>query len=185
MPTTYRRMLFLFTVLALASCSSAKQPGATLAPVTLEQTYHEGQAAYTAGVELEGLGKLQEASGKFVEAAEKFARVVSADPQHLHALINWGLALDRIGKPVQAMDKYQQALAQDAKKAEAYYNWGWTLERLRRHEEAVEKYEQALELNAELMTPALQRYLQHHRPQQQDDTRVKTPLPRSVAPRSR
>lgn len=183
MPTTYRRILFLCTMLALVSCSSAQQPGAALAPATLEQTYQEGRVAYNAGVELEGLGKRQEAARRFAEAAEKFAYVVSTDPQHLNALINWGLTLDRIGKPVQAIEKYQQALAQDANKAAAYYNWGWTLERLRKHQEAMAKYEQALALDAELMTPALQRYLQRHRPQQQEDTRVGPALPRSVAPR--
>jgi tetratricopeptide (TPR) repeat protein len=129
------------------------------------------------------LGKRQEAARKFAEAAEKFAYVVSTAPQHLNALINWGLTLDRIGKPIQAIDKYQQALAQDAKKAAAYYNWGWTLERLRKHQEAVTKYEQALALDAELMTPALQRYLQHHRPPQPEDTRVGPSLPRTGAPR--
>lgn len=171
MPTTYRRILFLCTMLALASCSSTQQPGGALAPATpaLEQTYQEGRAAYEAG--------------KFTDAAEKFARVVSTDPQHLNALINWGTALSRSGKPLEAIAKYQQALAQAPNKAEAYYNWGWTLERLGKHQEAVAKYEQALAFNAELMTPALQRYLQRHSPQQQEDTRVGPSLPRSVAPR--
>jgi tetratricopeptide (TPR) repeat protein len=133
--------------------------------MTLEQTYQEGRAAYEAG--------------KFDEAAEKFARVVSADPLHLNALINWGSALSQSGKPLQAIPKYQQALMQDPNKAEAYYNWGVALERLRRHQEAVAKYEQALALRADLLTPTLSRYLENQRPLLQDNTQVGPSLPRA------
>jgi tetratricopeptide (TPR) repeat protein len=173
MRMTYRRILFLCTVLGLVSCSSNKPQGAALAslPLTLEQTYQEGRAAYEAG--------------KFDEAAEKFAWVVSADPQNLNALINWGSALSQGGKPVQAIPKYQQALTQDPDKAEAYYNWGVALERLGKHQEAVTKYEQALALRADLMTPPLRRYLEHQRPLLQDDTRVGPSLPRPILPHSR
>ncbi|HEY7494172.1 MAG TPA: tetratricopeptide repeat protein [Candidatus Tectomicrobia bacterium] len=161
----YRRVLFLCAMLSLVSCSS-KPKGTALAslPLTLEQTYQEGRAAYEAG--------------KFDEAAEKFARVANADPQYLNALINWGSALSLSGKPMQAIAKYQQALTQDPNKAEAYYNWGVALERLGRHQEAVAKYEQALVLRADLMTPALRRYLERQRPRLQDDTRVGPSLPR-------
>jgi tetratricopeptide (TPR) repeat protein len=167
----YRHVLLLCAVLGLVSCSSSKPEGAALAslPLTLEQTYQEGRAAYEAG--------------KFDDAAEKFARVVSADPQNLNALINWGSALSQGGKPVQAIPKYQQALMQDPNKAEAYYNWGVALERLGRSQEAVAKYEQALALRADLLTPALRRYLERQRPLLQDDTRVGPSLPGSSSPR--
>jgi len=170
MPMAYRHVLFLCAVLGLVSCSSKPQ-GSALAslPLTLEQTYQEGRAAYEAG--------------KFDDAAEKFARVVSADPLHLNALINWGSALSQSGKPVQAIPKYQQALMQDPNKAEAYYNWGVALQRLGKHQEAVAKYEQAVALRADLMTPMLHRYLERQRPLLQDDTRVGPPLPRASPPR--
>jgi tetratricopeptide (TPR) repeat protein len=167
----YRRVLFLCAVLGLVSCNSTKPKDAALAslPLTLEQTYQEGRAAYEAG--------------KFDEAAERFARVVSADPLNLNALINWGSALSQSGKPMQAIPKYQQALMQDPNKAEAYYNWGVALERLGRHQEAVAKYEQALALRADLMTPTLRQYLERQRPLLQDNTQVGPSLPRSNPPR--
>jgi tetratricopeptide (TPR) repeat protein len=173
MSMAYRRVLFLCAVLGLVSCSSTKPQGAALAslPLMLEQTYQEGRAAYEAG--------------KFDDAAEKFARVANADPLHLNALINWGSALSQSGKPIQAIPKYQQALTQDPNRAEAYYNWGVALERLGKHQEAVAKYEQALALRADLLTPALRRYLERQRPLLQDDTQVGPPLPRSSSPRSR
>jgi tetratricopeptide (TPR) repeat protein len=124
--------------------------------------YQEGRADYEAE--------------KYAEAAEKFAQVVQAEPQHINALINWGSALSRSGQPEKAIPKFQQALLQDPTKAEAYYNWGVALERLGKHQEAAEKYEAALALRADLLTPALQRYLERQRPQEQDSS-VKSPLP--------
>jgi Flp pilus assembly protein TadD len=167
MSKTYTSILLLCAVLALVSCqkSSPSPPDVALQPgtPTLEQVYQEGRMDYKAG--------------RFDEAAEKFARVVGADPEHVRALINWGVALSRGGKPEQAIPKFQQALALDPVNPEAYYNWGVALERLGRDPEAVEKYEQALALKAELLTSALQGYLQRHRPQSQDNEIELPPTP--------
>lgn len=157
--------LLLSAAITLTSCSSAKQQSAgVLEPgsSSLEQVYQEGRATY------EG--------GDFVAAAEKFASVVDVDPEHLNALINWGAALARNGQPLEAIPKYQQALARDPNNAAAYYNWGVALERLRKHAEAVEKYERAVVLQSDLLTPALQDYLQHRNPEKQK-TQVGTTLP--------
>jgi tetratricopeptide (TPR) repeat protein len=159
MSKAYKCILPLFGVLVLVSCQSHKPPKMALEPGTpaFEQVYQEGRTAYEAG--------------RFDEAAEKFARVVRADPEHFKALVNWGVALSRGGKPSQAILKFQQALAQDPdnlNNAEAYHNWGVALERLGNHQEAVKKFDQAVTLKAELLTPALQRYLLRHRPQQQE-----------------
>jgi tetratricopeptide (TPR) repeat protein len=176
-----RLTLLLLTTLVLAACGGAKPSKVALAPSppAVEQTYQVGRAAYEAGVALERTGRFAEATLRFNEAAEHFARVVQADPQHLHALINWGSALSRGGKPAEAITKFQQALEQNPNKAEAYYNWGVALERMGDHMEAVRRYEQALALKADILTPELQRYLERYRPLEQD-TRIKSTLPRAA-----
>ena len=161
--------LWLLVPLALLSCTPPKPPEVSppQEASALEQLYEEAKAAYRAG--------------RYAEAAAKFARVVQADPQHVRALINWGVALSRGGKPQQAIPKFQQALVLDPAQAEAYYNWGVALERLGRHAEAVAKYERAIELNAKLLTPTLKRYLERHRPLTQDtaiESTPTTPTPR-------
>lgn len=172
MAKIYRAALCLLVIPLLCACNSQKQStvAATPKPLTIEMVYQEGRAAYEAE--------------KYPEAAEKFAQVVQAEPQHINALINWGSALSRSGKPDNAIPKFQQALLIDPAKAEAYYNWGVALERLGKHREAMEKYESALALRADLMTPGLQRYLERHRPQEQE-TRIKAPMPGGPAPGQR
>jgi tetratricopeptide (TPR) repeat protein len=161
MATSYRFMLCVLLAVMLGACSNTTQSAGTTAPstLTLEEIYQAGRIAY--------------AAGRFDEAANNFARVVHEDPQNLNALINWGAALSRSGKPVEAIAKYQQAVLQDPNNAEAYYNWGVALERLGRHPEAIERYDKAIALKAQLLTPELDRYLQHHRSTQQD-TRIKS-----------
>jgi tetratricopeptide (TPR) repeat protein len=156
-------VLLMPVALSVSACQSTPQQ-ATGAPAagtpTPEQLYQEGRAAYEAG--------------DYVIAAEKFAEVAAADPEHVKALINWGAALAQNGQPLEAISKYQQALARDPNNAAAYYNWGVALERLRKHAEAIEKYERAVALQSDLLTPALQSYLQRRRPLLQD-TQIGTP----------
>ena len=150
---TLRLALFLSALSLVTACHGAsKQSSGALQPGSpaLQQLYQEGRADYQ--------------SGKYNEAAAKFARVVEADPTNLNALMNWGVTLSRSGKPAEAIPKYQQVLARDPNNAEAYYNWGVALERLHKHQEALEKYEQAIALKHDLLTPALQGYLERHRP---------------------
>jgi Flp pilus assembly protein TadD len=163
-----RRTLLLCVMLGLVSCQP-QPPAETLKadPSALEQTYQEGRTAYE--------------EGRYDQAAEKFALVVSADPAHLRALINWGAALSRGGEPAQAIPKFQQALTLDPNSAEAYYNWGVALERLGEDQQAVAKYEQALALKVELSTPALQRYLRRHQLRQRE-TEVGVPFSPPLTP---
>jgi tetratricopeptide (TPR) repeat protein len=177
--------LVLGLLFLLAACNSQKQAEVASAPgsLTAEMLYQEGRAMYLAGEELERQGRHEEATGKFTEASLKFASVAQADPNHIHALINWGAALSRSGKLPQALSKFQEAVLKDPTKAEAYYNWGVALERQAKHKDAVEKYENALALNADLATPALRRYLERHRPQEQE-SRIKSTLP-MTAPNTR
>ncbi|GIX48401.1 MAG: hypothetical protein KatS3mg131_2612 [Candidatus Tectimicrobiota bacterium] len=83
-------------VLAVFSCTPPPRPPAATAPEAnaLARLYAEGKAAYQAG--------------RYAEAAAKFAQVVEADPQHVNAWINWGVALSRGGAPQQALDKFRQ-----------------------------------------------------------------------------
>jgi tetratricopeptide (TPR) repeat protein len=156
--------LLLMPVMLIATACQSTQQQATGAPAagtpSLEQLYQEGRAAYEAG--------------DYATAAEKFAEVANADPEHVKALINWGAALAASGNPLEAISKYQQALARDPNNAAAYYNWGVALERLRKHAEAIEKYERAVALQSDLLTPTLQSYLQRRRPLLQD-TQIGTP----------
>jgi tetratricopeptide (TPR) repeat protein len=165
------RVLGLLLALLLGACSNGKRANdaAAPAPEVLEQLYQEGRIAY--------------AAGRFNEAADKFASVVYYDPQHLNALINWGVALARSGKPVEAVGKYQQALALDPYSAEAYYNWGVALERLGNDREAVDKYDKALALKAQLLTPELERYLQRQRARQQESQIKSVPAKPATPPR--
>jgi len=166
MKTIFGLALLLTISPMLTSCQSTQQSSAVAVvpePVVLEQLYQEGRAAYEAG--------------NFTVAAEKFARVVEADPTHVNALVNWGAALARNGQALEAISKYQLALARDPNNAAAYYNWGVALERLRKHAEAAEKYERAIALQSDLLTPTLQAYLERQRSRKQD-TQISTPPPR-------
>jgi len=164
MAIRYRPALCLLALCLLVACGGEEQAKVPPPPtaLTVEAVYQEGRAAYEAG--------------KYTEAIDKFVYVVQTDPHHTNALVNWGAALSRSGKLEDAIAKYKLALLQDPDKAEAYYNWGVTLERMGKHQEAIERYDQALALNVHLSTPALRRYIERHRPQEQE-SRVKSMMP--------
>ena len=153
----FRFIVLLIALAAIVGCQSAKStPEADLAPGSpeLEQLYQEGRAAYFAE--------------EYQTAAEIFARVVDNDPEHLKALINWGVALSRGGNPKDAIPKFEQALSRDPNHAEAIYNLGTALQRLGEHEAAVAQYQKAVALNPAISTPQLQRYLERMEPRRQD-----------------
>ena len=159
-------MLLLGTLVLLTSCQKSTTPNSETAlepgSSALEKLYQEGRAAYKAD--------------HFAEAAEVFERVVEADPQHLNALINWGVALSSSNKPEAALPKFQQALSREPNNAAALYNLGVAYQRLGQHAEAIEQYDRAVVLNEAFLTPALQRYLQRQRPKLQD-TEINVPSP--------
>ncbi len=149
-------VLVLSATLLLASCQSKQQAEVDLKPNTpaLEQVYQQGRAAYVAA--------------HYDEAAQAFARVAAADPEHLNALINWGVALSRGGQPQEALTKFRQALARDPNNAAVWYNIGVALERLGKHDDAIAHYDQAVALDPTRLTPALEWYLERLRPKAQD-----------------
>lgn len=120
----------------------------------LEQVYQQGRAAYLAE--------------RYEDAAGHFARVATADPEHVKARINWGASLSRGGRPLEALGHFQQVLEQEPDNAAALYNWGAALARLGRHEEALEKFDRARGLGGLELPPSLQRsldgYLSRHQP---------------------
>lgn len=149
-------VLLLALAALLAACAPKVEQPVPLDPQDteqLEQVYQEGRAAYRAG--------------RYDEAAGHFARVASADPEHVKAKINWGASLSRGGQPLQALGHFQQVLEQEPDNAAAFYNWGATLARLGRHEEALDKFDRARDLGGLDLPPALQRafdgYLSRHR----------------------
>jgi tetratricopeptide (TPR) repeat protein len=164
-------MWLLGTLMLLTSCQKNTTPGTDTAlepgSPALEELYQEGRAAYQAS--------------NFDEAAAAFERVIEVDPQHLNALINWGVALSSGNKPGAALPKLKQALSQDPNNAAALYNLGVTYQRLDQHAEAIEQYDRAVALNPVFLTPALQRYLQRQRPKLQD-TKINVP---SLPPHAR
>ena len=151
------KWVLLLALAALLTACGAKDEQ----PVTLnaedveqvEQVYQEGRAAYLAE--------------RYEDAAGHFARVATADPEHLKARINWGASLSRGGRPLEALGHFQQVLEQEPDNAAAFYNWGAALARLGRHEEALEKFDRARGLGGLELPPSLQRsldgYLSRHR----------------------
>ena len=148
-------MLLALVALLTACASKDEQPVPLNAEdvAQLEQVYQEGRAAYLAE--------------RYEDAARHFARVASADPEHVKARINWGASLSRGGRPLEALGHFQQVLKQEPDNAAALYNWGAALARLGKHEEAAEKFDRARGLGGLDLPPRLQRafngYLSRHR----------------------
>ena len=165
----FRLIVLLMALAAMGGCQSAKSaPETVIAPGSpeLEQLYQQGRAAYFAE--------------DYHAAAEMFARVVAIEPEHLRALINWGVALSRGGNPKDAIPKFEQALSRDPNHAWAKYNLGTALQRLGEHEAAVAQYQQAVALDPAISTPELRRYLERMEPRRQDSA---IQSPEAPAPR--
>ena len=132
------------------------QPNTVLEPGSpaLMELYQEGRAAYQAE--------------HFEKAAAIFERVVEIDPQHLNALINWGVTLSSNHLAEEAIPKFQQALAREPNHPSALYNLGVAYQRLGQHASAIEQYDRAVSLDPTLLSPALNRYLTRQRARAQD-----------------
>jgi len=157
MTTIFRLIVLLSILVAAGACQSSKSDSNTaLSPGSpeFEQLYQQGRVAYL--------------DGDYETAATTFARVVEIDPEHLNALINWGVSLSRSGQPKAAIPKFEQALSRDPNHAWARYNLGVAWQRLGEHAFAVEHYEQAVALNPTILTPELTRYLQRQEPRLQN-----------------
>ena len=140
--------LLLALAMLVAACGPKDEQPLPLNPEDteqLEQVYQEGRAAFL--------------EGRFDDAAGHFARVASADPEHIKARINWGVSLSRGGRPLEALGHFQQVLEQEPDSAAALYNWGAALARLGRHDEAMDKFQRARDLGIEDLPSNLRRAL--------------------------
>ena len=156
---TVRLVVVASALCLMAACqplSQGKPQTADTDALNIVAQYQAGRVAY------EG--------EKYDKAAVIFSQVVSNDPNYLNALMNWGVSLSRGGKPLEAIPKFQQVLAREPNNAAAFYNWGVALERMRKHNEALDKYQRAVQLNPELLTPALERYIQRRTASAPDST---------------
>lgn len=68
------------------------------------------------------LACLQE--GRFNEAENIYRKVLAAEPNHLHALMMQGIALEQLGKLPQAIKSFRKALKKEPHFADARYNLG-------------------------------------------------------------
>ncbi len=83
-------------------------------------------------------------AGRLAQAESLYQRILQADPNHLDALNNLGLALHGMGRTEDAITGYRRVLAADPNFAAAHSNLGNALEDLGQLDEAMASYRQAL-----------------------------------------
>ena len=86
---------------------------------------------------------------KYMDAIEKFQKVIELDPELAYAYGGWGGVLADQRKYDEATEKYKKAIELDPELAYAYSNWGNVLAGQRKYDEATEKYKKAIELDPE------------------------------------
>ena len=94
------------------------------------------------GVGLAGLGRLDEAIGRYRSA-------LSIRPDYVHALNNLGAALFVQGRFEEAIEQYRQALRYEPQAADVHFNLATVLARLNRLDEAIGQFRKALEIDPE------------------------------------
>ena len=77
-------------------------------------------------------------------AADQFARIVEANPQHVASHINLAIALTRLGKPAEAEPHFLQALRLEPSDADTHYNYALLLVQTARVLEAAHHLREAL-----------------------------------------
>jgi tetratricopeptide (TPR) repeat protein len=80
------------------------------------------------------------------EAVEHYDRALGVAPDYIDALVNRGVALDKLGRHEEAIASRRRALALKADHTGALSNLGMALSNLNRHAEAITCYEQARRL---------------------------------------
>jgi tetratricopeptide (TPR) repeat protein len=92
-------------------------------------------------------------SGDLPAAVAAYDRVIAANPEHVAAYSNRGVALRRLGRTDEALASYDAAIAVQPDHADAYSNRGNLLQDLGRHEEAQASLETACALRPGDATP--------------------------------
>ena len=79
---------------------------------------------------------------RYVEAIEKYKKVISINPKNKLAYINWGVSLNELKRYKEAIEKYEKVISlnfnNESIKKLAYYNWEVSLNGLEKHKEAIE-----------------------------------------------
>ena len=89
-------------------------------------------------------------AGRFAEAAQGYAAVLSRVPTLWSACYNLGLVYQHLGRPQEAAEMYLRAVQLNPQLAEAYNNLGNVLKALKNEAGATEAYKRALAINPKL-----------------------------------
>lgn len=89
-------------------------------------------------------------SGRYAEAAQGYAAVLSRAPDVWQACYNLGIVYQHLNRLPEAAEMYARAVRLNPQLAEGYNNLGNVLKILKNDAAAIEAYQQALALNAQL-----------------------------------
>ena len=89
-------------------------------------------------------------AGRFAEAAQVYAALLSHAPQLWPACYNLGLVYQHLERLPEAAEMYSRAVRLNPQLAEGFNNLGNVLKRLKHENAAIEAYQHALALNANL-----------------------------------
>ncbi|HEX5270969.1 MAG TPA: tetratricopeptide repeat protein, partial [Gemmataceae bacterium] len=93
----------------LAGAEQALRKAESLAPDSLDPTYHLAVVLYKQGERLEGAGD-RDAAAKFEAAADTARRVLAVKPDHAQAHGFLGLALKHLGRRKEAIESFRAAV---------------------------------------------------------------------------
>ena len=91
-----------------------------------------------------------QAAGRFAEAAQGYAAVLSRAPDLWSACYNLGLVYQHLGRMPEAADMYLRAVKLNPQLAQAYNNLGNVFKFLKKDAEAIDAYRRAIGLNSQL-----------------------------------
>ena len=91
-----------------------------------------------------------QAAGRFAEAAQGYAAVLSRAPDVWSACYNLGLVYQHLGRLPDAAEMYRRAVTLNPQLAEAYNNLGNVLKAQNKNIDAIDAYRRAVGLNAQL-----------------------------------
>ena len=92
-------------------------------------------------------GRVQEMSGRYIEAIAAYDQALRLDPNYAQAYFQRGYAQGKLGRHAQTVADYDQVLRLDPGYALAYNNRGWSRGQLGQHAQAIADCDQALSLD--------------------------------------
>lgn len=91
-----------------------------------------------------------QAAGRFAEAAQGYAAVLSRVPGHWQTCYNLGLVYQHLGRMPDAAKLYQRAVQLNPQFAEGFNNLGNVRKALKNETDAIDAYRRAIDLNPQL-----------------------------------